>query len=197
MEREQKVIDYVGTYIEEWQQKGYIPDMVIEKGYNTDQPIRERGWTHWHHLFNPRQLLIGAIYNENLTASSIIPYFKLLDYNAKLCMWHSNPGPGRVGKTEHVFYNQSLNTLFNYSTRASEWMAGFFAGSYKQFEIYSKTAVNIHPAQDLEVENDIYVTDPHTVMRSNMKKLRSILLHGYERILLRNLQIGPGTAVVQ
>ena len=76
-------------------------------------------------------------------------------------------------------------------------MAGFFAGSYKQFEIYSKTAVNIHPAQDLEVENDIYVTDPHTVMRSNMKKLRSILLHGYERILLRNLQIGPGTAVVQ
>ena len=78
LEREQKVIDYVGTYIEEWQQKGYIPDMVIEKGYNTDQPIRERGWTHWHHLFNPRQLLIGAIYNENLTASSIIPYFKLL-----------------------------------------------------------------------------------------------------------------------
>ena len=32
LEREQKVIDYVGTYIEEWQQKGYIPDMVIEKG---------------------------------------------------------------------------------------------------------------------------------------------------------------------
>jgi adenine-specific DNA methylase len=88
-------------------------------------------------LFNPRQLLYGAIFNKNLTASSNIPFLKLLDYNAKLCRWHSNLGAGRVGKTENVFYNQSLNTLFNYATRASEWMAEFFNGSYKEFEIYS------------------------------------------------------------
>jgi putative DNA methylase len=158
--REKKVIDYVSGHLEEWQEKGYIPDTVIERGYNTDQPIRERGWTHWHHLFNPRQLLIGAIYNKNLTARNIIPFLKLLDYNAKLCRWHSNPGVGRVGKTENVFYNQSLNTLFNYASRASEWMAEFFTGSFKEFEIHSKTVVNTHSAQDIEVENDIYVTDP-------------------------------------
>ncbi len=160
LEREKKVIDYVRGNLEEWQEKGYIPDTLIEKGYNTDQPIRERGWTYWHHLFNPRQLLIGALYKKNLTSSSIIPFLKLLDYNAKLCRWHSNPGAGRIGKTENVFYNQSLNTLLNYATRASGWMTEFFTGSYKSFEIYSKTVVNNHPAEELEAENDIYVTDP-------------------------------------
>lgn len=33
--REQKVIEYVDSHISEWQKKGYVPDMVIERGYNT------------------------------------------------------------------------------------------------------------------------------------------------------------------
>ncbi len=33
LEREQKVIDYVGAHLAEWQEKGYVPDMVIERGY--------------------------------------------------------------------------------------------------------------------------------------------------------------------
>ena len=28
-----------------------MPDMAIERGEKTDEPIRTRGWTHWHHLF--------------------------------------------------------------------------------------------------------------------------------------------------
>ncbi len=59
LKREQIVIDFVQTHLADWQEKGFVPDMVIERGYNTDQPIRERGWTHWHHLFNPRQLLVS------------------------------------------------------------------------------------------------------------------------------------------
>ena len=35
--------------------------MKIEGGYNTDQPIRERGFTYWHQLFNYRQLLIQGL----------------------------------------------------------------------------------------------------------------------------------------
>ena len=34
--------------------------MRIEPGEKTDEPIRTRGWTHWHHLFNPRQLLLAG-----------------------------------------------------------------------------------------------------------------------------------------
>ena len=34
-----------------WQDEGLVPDMPIEPGDKTDEPIRTRGWTHWHHLF--------------------------------------------------------------------------------------------------------------------------------------------------
>ena len=55
LKRERTVEEFVGRHLVEWQDNGWIPDMQIEPGYNTDQPIRERGWTYWHHLFNPRQ----------------------------------------------------------------------------------------------------------------------------------------------
>ncbi|MRH43330.1 DUF1156 domain-containing protein [Aquibacillus halophilus] len=159
--REKKVIDYVREHLEEWQEKGYIPDMVIEKGYNTDQPIRERGWTHWHHLFNPRQLLVGALFRKRLEAYEYPQFGRILDYNAKLCRWSSYPGPGRAGKTQNVFYNQALNTIYSYGCRGSEWLEEFFtADNFKSFPCQFETRVNSHPAQELEVENDIYVTDP-------------------------------------
>lgn len=159
--REIKVIEYVHKHLKEWQEKGYIPDMVIEKGYNTDQPIRERGWTHWHHLFNPRQLLVGALFRKRLDAYEYPLFGRFLDYNAKLCRWSSNPGPGRVGKTQNVFYNQALNTLYSFACRGSEWLEEFFkTDKFKAYPFHVKTTVNSHPAQDLEIENDIYVTDP-------------------------------------
>lgn len=43
VKREQKVIDYVGSHLAQWQEKGFIPDMVIEAGTKTDEPIRTRG----------------------------------------------------------------------------------------------------------------------------------------------------------
>ena len=46
--REKVVEEFVAEHLSDWQEKGWIPDMRIEPGYNTDQPIRERGWTHWH-----------------------------------------------------------------------------------------------------------------------------------------------------
>ncbi|TCI59354.1 anti-phage-associated DUF1156 domain-containing protein [Exiguobacterium sp. SH0S2] len=159
--REEKVVQYVSEHLEEWQEKGYIPDMVIEAGDKTDEPIRTRGWTHWHHLFNPRQLLVGALFRKRLEPHEYPQFGRFLDYNAKLCMWDSYPGPGRAGKTQHVFYNQALNTFYNYACRASEWSKEFFTnGKYKTFPCEFETNVNAHPAQDLEVENDIYVTDP-------------------------------------
>lgn len=159
--REKKVIDYVREHLEEWQEEGYVPDMVIEKGFNTDQPIRERGWTHWHHLFNPRQLLVGALYRKNLGANEYPQFGRFLDYNSKLCRWSSNPGPGRAGKTQNVFYNQALNTLNSYGCRGSEWLVEFFiSDKFKKNPLNSHVIVNSHPAQDLEIENDIYITDP-------------------------------------
>ena len=71
LKREQKVIDYVGTHLAEWQEKGYVPDMVIEKGDETERLYRERGWTHWHHLFNARQLLVACLLRKYLKYSKL------------------------------------------------------------------------------------------------------------------------------
>ncbi len=159
--REQEVIDYVGTHLEEWQDKGYIPDMVIEKGYNTDQPIRERGWTHWHHLFNPRQLLVTSIIRRKLDANHALCFGTYLNYNCKLCRWDSNPGPGRVGKAQGVFDNQALNTLLNYACRGFVWSSDFFTvEKFKQYPCNQRKEVHSHSALNFTVENDIYITDP-------------------------------------
>ena len=48
--------------------------MRIEPGAKTDEPIRTRGWTYWHHLFNPRQLLVSVLINKH---SSTIGKFAL------------------------------------------------------------------------------------------------------------------------
>ena len=52
LKEKHKVEQFVEENLLRWQKQGLVPDMAIEPGYNTDQPIRERGWTYWHHLFN-------------------------------------------------------------------------------------------------------------------------------------------------
>ncbi len=160
LERENKVVEYVSENFVDWQAKGFIPDMVIEKGYNTDQPIRERGWTHWHHLFNPRQLLIAAIAKQNISAELSISFSQILNWSSRLSHW--SPLDGGGGSVKQVFYNQALNTFYNYGTRSTEYLKGLICSSYSSEPLAQevKTIINSHPAQDIEVENDIYITDP-------------------------------------
>ena len=41
LKREQIVEDFIGEHLSDWQARGWVPDMRIEPGYNTDQPIRD------------------------------------------------------------------------------------------------------------------------------------------------------------
>ena len=156
LKREIKVHQIVSDNIVSWQEEGIIPDMAIESGYNTDQPIRERGWTHWHHLFNARHLIMYALYFKNNTPEDYIFNAKSLDWNSRISNWMIH-----WEKTNNVFYNQALNTFYNYGTRcftSHEAGRSFgFANSpigAVEFEIRN------HEADKIKVENDIYVTDP-------------------------------------
>ncbi len=132
IQREQRAEKIVEENLDTWQKEGLVPDMSIESGYNTDQPIRERGWTHWHHLYNARQLLLNAIAKEEWLKSEhphlgMISIAKMADFNAKLCRWAISQGGG-LGGPKGVFSNQALNTFYNYATRS--W-AGYGQGSFK------------------------------------------------------------------
>lgn len=157
--REQKVIDYVREHLAEWQEKGYVPDMVIEKGDETERLYRERGWTHWHHLFNPRQLLLASLINQYSSAELKYAFTQVLNNNARLSRWNSRSG---VGQTASVFDNQALNTLYNYGCRGSAFLDGFLTTSYKSYPFRDNLVLSIksHPAHDLKADNDIYITDP-------------------------------------
>jgi putative DNA methylase len=52
--REKQVEELIRANLADWQAQGFLPDSRIEPGDKTDEPIRTRGWTHWHHLFTPR-----------------------------------------------------------------------------------------------------------------------------------------------
>jgi hypothetical protein len=94
--RERKVEKLVDENLSSWQADGFAPDMAIEPGDKTDEPIRTRGWTHWHHLFNARQILIQAITMKAWKSSPSAPLgwlnvAKAADFNAKLSRCRAEP----------------------------------------------------------------------------------------------------------
>jgi adenine-specific DNA methylase len=62
LEREAKVLALLRERFADWQERGFIPSKAMPRvGIKTEEPIRTRGWTHWHHLFHPRQLLVNGL----------------------------------------------------------------------------------------------------------------------------------------
>jgi putative DNA methylase len=159
LKRERIVEEFIAAHLTEWQDKGWVPDMRIENGDKTDEPIRTRGWTHWHHLFNPRQLLLNSLVSQHTGAILKPAFAQAIQHNAKLSMWDSSGG-GRAG-VKNVFSNQALNTLFQYGTRGSENLTPFLGKEYKSFQL-GNVAVRIDaiPAEQVTEQNDLYVTDP-------------------------------------
>ena len=66
MARDEIVYTYVQANLKRWQTDGTVPDMEIMPGAKTTEVIRGRGWTRWHHLFHPRQILLLAFYREEM-----------------------------------------------------------------------------------------------------------------------------------
>lgn len=162
LEREEQVTQYVDEHLAEWQEKGWVPDTRIEPGDKTDEPIRTRGWTHWHHLFNSRQLLIAGLSRQSISARTSFGFSQLLNYGSRLSRWDPNPGPGRVGKTQAVFDSQAMNPLYNYATRSFAWMFELLASKPKHSLILpnARAAVVNSAAPSISYSAELFITDP-------------------------------------
>ncbi|MDA8346581.1 MAG: DUF1156 domain-containing protein [Thermaerobacter sp.] len=163
LERERVVEGFVAQHLAEWQDKGWIPDMRIEPGDETERLYRERGWTHWHHLFNSRQLLYLGLTKRYLdvgvdteaTSALYLFFAKGLDYNNRLTRWNS-----RWDKSENLFYNQALNTLFNYGTRGFSFFSETFRPDLRSFPLAVQSQVAPKPAEQFDAKSGIFITDP-------------------------------------
>ena len=164
LERERQVEGIVADNLLKWQKDGRVPDMEIESGEETERLMRERGWTHWHHLFNARQLLLQAISfkaweNSNFRTVGWLNLAKAADLNSKLSSWTPFLGGG-LGGSVHAFANQALNTWHNYVARS--W-AGFGVSAFKKSKSPlpdSKRAVVSSPANRPNWDCDLWITDP-------------------------------------
>lgn len=158
LERERRVTEYVQSHLTEWQEKGLVPDTRIESGYNTDQPIRERGWTHWHHLFNPRQLLCFSLIRKHSGAVGGVFLAHALNWNARLCTWNRHAGSEAV---QQVFINQALNTLMDYGCRGFAYLSPLLGERLKFTDgvLGSGRILNL-PADKFDESVDIFITDP-------------------------------------
>jgi len=161
LKREAKVTAYVQQHLADWQAKGLLPDMRIEPGspprYQGRSLITNRGWTHWHHLFNARQLLVAGIVRKYCSKEIYPDIPRMLNVNSKLSRWHN----GREYVTE-TFDNQALNELYNHGTKSGFYSLQLLKNKHKTHIIKTELncTVSSHRAQDLTTENDIYITDP-------------------------------------
>jgi putative DNA methylase len=160
--REHKVEAIVRENLTRWQAEGLVPDMQIEPGEKTDEPIRTRGWTHWHHLFGARQLLVGALLNQYVhQRAEIAPtVLKVLDYGARLCRWDG----GHKGSSPQVmatFTNQALNPLINYGAKAYSHSTSYIEEPIPSSRIEGAAfTVAVHASAELFIFSDIFITDP-------------------------------------
>jgi adenine-specific DNA methylase len=186
LERERKVLELLQERFAAWQEKGYIPSKKITPGYNTEQPIRERGWTHWHHLFNPRQLLVHGLLVEysdekGSMIKNLYSFGRVADWNSRLSGWMPHEGNAKGNNT---FYNQSLNTLFNYSTRPLLKLDTVWFTDYR-FYLLSDRNHKILPldARDVSYTADLWITDPPYADAVNYHELADFFLAWYEKHL--------------
>lgn len=159
LRRDAIVESFVKKNLAEWQLNGWIPNARIEPGDETERLYRERGWTHWHHLFTPRQLLLAGLVNRYSAAEGKFVLTQILNWNSRLCIWSIHDGGG--GAVKNTFMNQALNTLFNYGCRGFDYAQNLFDLSVKSFDLGpgDKQVINV-PAGEIEYQSDIFITDP-------------------------------------
>lgn len=191
--REAKVLDLLSERFSDWQREGFIPSKPIPSGgEKTEEPIRTRGWTHWHHLFTPRQLLTHGLLAEisgrlsrsrHARAACLLGIGRMADWNSRLSAWMFHAGNE---KGNQVFYNQALNCHFNYAARPLlklEDTFQIFSRSVDTGTFQSK--ITLTDARDVSTTCDLWITDPPYADAVNYHELGDFFLAWYEKQLTR------------
>ncbi len=182
LQSENKVIKLLQERFEDWQNKGFLPEMRIEEGAKTDEPIRTRGWQYWHQLFNPRQLLIHGLFmqviekyakTEKEKVVGLLGMNRLSNFDCKLARWNAGSG---VEKVVDVFSNQALNTLFNNGCRGILDIGNAWFFNINNFKIDTSNTIITKDSRHLYAKCDLWITDPPYADAINYHELSEFFL---------------------
>ncbi|WP_442754265.1 anti-phage-associated DUF1156 domain-containing protein [Methylocystis sp. JAN1] len=167
---EKRVRDLVRKNLKAWQKAGLVPDEEITPGQKTDELIRTRGWTYWHHLFLPRHLLFASIAmkkitkieNQDTKGALLINFCRSLNYMSRLTQWMvRTPTPKKPADVvNHVFYNQAFNTFYNFGCRSSVGLLPSIRKAAPAVSVAGTSTIVALPASEINKDHDVYVTDP-------------------------------------
>ena len=192
LQNETQVLELLRERFAEWQRKGFVPSRPIpDEGAETDRLFRERGWSYWHHLFTPRQLLVHGLLmakltgtgSQPLTAAAMLSVSRFADWNSRLSCWLSSSTQIAGGK--NTFLNQALNTLFNYSTRPLPALLSSRVTFNRSVSRQLRGAVAVVDARDVAETCDIWITDPPYADAVNYHELGDFFLAWYDKQLTR------------
>ncbi|MCF8003664.1 MAG: DUF1156 domain-containing protein [Chromatiaceae bacterium] len=184
LDREEHLLNLLCSKFKEWQDEGWIPNWRIEHGEKTNEPIRTRGWTHWHQLFTPRQLLMAGKYSSLLVASGYarpalaLVLGMLVDRNARLTHWNAGAGGG-AGSTQKVFYSHALNTFPNYACRSWFSLKKEATSSYELLPLRGTSSTEVLDAREISTACDLWITDPPYADAVNYEELSEFFLAWY------------------
>jgi putative DNA methylase len=188
--REHRVVQLLAERFEEWQDKGFIPSTRIELGLETTRLTKERGWCYWHHLFNPRQLLLVGLFVKEIMqihqdrselVMGILGLHKNVDYCNRISHWNSSIGNE---KPEQAFYNQSLNSFFTYGCRPLSTLSNSWFFAINNEEIASDARITLCDARTINNDCDLWVTDPPYADAVNYHELSEFFL-AWDKVLLK------------
>ncbi len=182
LRREETALRLLRERFHDWQAKGYLPSMRIEPGDKTDEPIRTRGWTHWHHLFNPRQLLVHGYFAETsrqiskspqAAVTSLLALGRIADWDSKLTRWDSSAANEKVAQ---IVSNQALNTLVSWAGKSVASIENAFFLKAGLSEIPYAVEAEASDARAVSRDCDCWITDPPYADAINYHELSEYLL---------------------
>jgi hypothetical protein len=184
---ETALIGRVQKHLADWQINGWIPDWRIQEGEKTWELIRTRGWTHWHHLFAPRQILMISEFSRRIARCDreirialLLSIGKLLNYNSRLCPWAASSS-GAIGGAQNTFYNQAFNTMFICPIRGWVQVEPQVCVEHRCVGPFTGTCnTRVGDARFTEETCDLWITDPPYADAVNYEELSEFFLAWYK-----------------
>lgn len=186
LKREARVLILLGERLGEWQALGCVPSRAITPGDETTRLMRERGWTHWHHLFTPRQLLVhGQL--ARVSAASTLPVEcrvacllgtgRVADWDSKLARWWTDSAHEKVIQT---FSNQALNALATFGGRGVRALADSWFLVLRDARNAGCAVAEAADVRSTDWRADAWITDPPYADAINYHELSEFFLTWYE-----------------